>query len=748
SSAPRVERYQEKQLNKTFQDPQPPFDAYVWPAQPEPDDAALVIPTGAVQNITSKVVNGKLDWDVPAGDWVVMRSGLAPTGVKNAPAPPEATGFEVDKMNREHLRSHFDSYMGELLRRMPIADRTALKHVVADSYEMGPQNWTDGLTENFKTRYGYDPTIYLPVLTGRIVGSSEQSDRFLWDVRRLVADRVAMEYVGGLRDLSHKYGLKVWLENYGHFGFPSEFLKYGGQSDEIGGEFWVNGDLGNLELRAAASAAHIYGLPVTYAEAWTGGPLFSSTPWSLKKRGDWAFCQGINQFVMHVNISQPDERRPGISAGFGTEFNRSNTWFKESKSWIDYLRRCHFMLQQGKYVADVAYFISEDTPKMTGSQDPSLPNGYSFDYINAEVIENRLRVKNGRFVLPDGMSYRILVLPKNATMRPELLKKVSELVAQGGCILGEPPSKSPSLQNFPSNDVQVKKLAAALWAKCNGTTTKSAAFGKGRIFRNIGLDAALKQLDTAPDLADVDPNNINFVHRRLEDGHAYFLSNQSEQEQKITPTFRVSSGAPELWNPDTGEHRSLAVYEKLSGGIRIPLRLMPRESTFVVFRGKAIASPVLRAKRAGTTVLETNPAAKVATPTSTFSYAVWVKPKAETTLFGESASGIMGIIESRNDVIFPPQGEINFAPGHAGSGLAVGTNGVMIFQHSASYFAPILAYPASISGWTHITVVYKDNQPSLYVNGVMVHTGLHSNYVVRPAVPNAAFRGAISGYQQ
>ncbi len=605
SAAARVERYPEKQLSKVFQDPQPPFDAYVWPPQDETDAASSVIAASAVRDVSAQVFGGMLRWDVPSGDWIVLRIGAAPTGVHNSPAPPEATGFEVDKMSRSALRVHFNAYIGELIRRMPAAQRTAWKHVVADSYETGPQNWTDGFLSDFKARYGYDAASYFPVLTGRIVGSADQSNRFLWDVRRLVADRIANDYVGGLRDLSHEYGLKVWLENYGHWGFPGEFLQYGGASDEVSGEFWATSSLGSIELRDASSAAHIYGKPVTYAEAFTGGPLFTSTPWSLKERGDWAFCQGINQFVLHVYISQPDEQRPGISAGFGTEFNRHNTWFAESKSWIDYLRRCHFLLQQGKYVADVAYFIGEDTPKMTGIRQPELPAGYSFDYINADVIEHRLQVKKGRFVLPDGMSYRLIVLPDGASMRPELLQKLRELVAAGGSIYGSPPDKSPSLKDFPACDVQIRRIAAQVWAGCDGIRATSAAFGKGRVFRGALLQNALDMLKTPPDLSGVDAQQINYLHRRTPDADIYFLSNQTDTEQVMSPAFRVTDRAPELWHPDTGQSERLAIYQETASGTRVPIHLPPRGSVFVVFRGKPAPGRVVRVLRDGHALIDT-----------------------------------------------------------------------------------------------------------------------------------------------
>lgn len=253
---------------------------------------------------------------------------------------------------------------------------------------------------------------HLPVFFGRVVQSAEISDRFLWDVRRMIADRISHQYVGTMRQKANEYGLQLWLENYGHWGYPGEFLQYGGQSDAIGGEFWTGNDIEGMELRAASSAAHGYGKNIVHAEAFTsGGPMWNYHPGNLKKLGDWAATKGVNHFVLHVYIHQPyDTMIPGINAWFGIEFNRHNTWFSQSKTWIDYLRRSHYVLQQGKYVADVAYFIGEDAPKMTGIRHSELPEGYNFDYVNAEIIQ-RMKIVNGRFVLPDGMSYKLLVLP-------------------------------------------------------------------------------------------------------------------------------------------------------------------------------------------------------------------------------------------------------------------------------------------------------------------------------------------------
>lgn len=745
SAAPRLESYAEKQLMKVFQDPQPPFDFYSWPTQVEPETPDFTINPSKVLDVSKRLsADGTLNWQVPEGDWVIVRTVAVPTGTKNAPAPPEATGLEVDKMNRTALKTHFNAYIGELLRRIPASERKAWKHVVADSYETGPQNWTDDFFSDFKKRYGYDARPYLPVLTGRLVGSANMSDRFLWDVRRMVADRVSEDYVGGLHDLCDQYGLRMWLENYGHWGFPGEFLQYGGRCHEISGEFWATGSLGSVELRDASSAAHTYGMTQVFAEAFTGGPLFTSHPYSLKPRCDWAYCEGINQYTLHLYIEQPDERKPGISAPFGTEFNRHNTWFESGSAWVDYQRRCSVMLQHGKYVADVAYFISEDTPKMTGQRVPELPAGHCFDYINAEVIEKRMQVKNGQFVLPDGMSYRVLVLPNGGTMRPALAEKIKDLVAAGGTVLGQPPVQSPSLQDYPKCDRDVARIAGELWGNCDGKTVKSRQFGKGRIFCGVDLKTVFDQLGILPDLTGVDPEKILFLHRTAPDAEIYFLCNQSSSAVDLVPSFLEAGLVPELWHPDTGKIEAPAVFDSDEKQVTMPLHLDPVGSIFVVFKKEKTHNSIVKILRNEETILAAIPAAQAPQETAvtnggTFTMACWINPEAATPLLSEANSGVVGMGDHRNEVFFPQHGN-TFGDGdsNAGAGLSVGTNGVAVYEHGNRYFVPILVYSMPIRGWTHIAVVYKNNQPSLFVNGTLVHEGLNSKRIVHPTQVNVA----------
>jgi hypothetical protein len=596
SGVPRVERYGEKTLAKMHPTPLPYWNAYMWPEQPEVDDKSLVIQDQQIIDLTPRMSpDGILNWDVPKGEWIILRMGMTPTGVTNSPASPEATGLEVDKMSKKWTAAHFNSFIGEILRRIPEADRKTFRVIVQDSYETGGQNFTDGMLEEFEQRYGYDPFPYLPVFRGYVVNSRVESDRFLWDLRRMIADKVAYDYVGGLRDVSHQYGLTTWLENYGHWGFPSEFLMYGGQSDEIGGEFWSEGELGNIENRAATSAGHIYGKTKISAESNTsGGPAYSRHPAMMKQRTDRFFAEGINNTLLHVYIMQPyEDKNPGVNAWFGNEFDRKNTWFSHLDLFTQYLKRTNFMLQQGLNVADVAYFIGEDAPKMTGVRDPELPPGYQFDYINAEVILRDMTVKNGLLTLPHGTQYRVLVLPKQETMRPEVLAKIKDLVNEGACILGPAPKRSPSQQNQPEADKQVQQMVKELWGELDGETIKEREFGKGLIMNDLSLEEVFDRIGLLPDCKLPEDHSIHYGHRTVEGIEIYFLSNQTDQEKVIQPEFRVTDKQPELWEATSGSIRVLPSFVSNTKTTTVPLKLAPYESVFIVFRNKVEKNGVI-----------------------------------------------------------------------------------------------------------------------------------------------------------
>jgi hypothetical protein len=582
SPTPALDNYPEKTLARLYQSDSPEWDYYHFPQQPATNLTGLAPSAEQVIDITEHMSDdGTLKWNVPEGEWLVLRTGMVPTYIKNSPATPEGTGLEMDKMSRTPIKKHFDAFIGEMLRRIPAKDRKTFKVMVEDSWEKAGQNFTDNFLEIFISRYGYDAKPYLPALVGHVVGNEDISSRFLWDVRRLAAELEASENVGGLTDIANKHGLYSWLENYGDWGFPGEALLYGKYADRVGGEFWE--DQKKPYISIAASCAHIYNKPSVYAESFTNAiDNYRHNPQTLKRFADAAFAEGMTRCALHVYVHQAYENIfPGIDSWFGVEFNRKNTWFNQIDLLTSYIKRCGMMLERGLNVADIACFIGEDVPVNSGPFEvknkegksiPTLPAGYHYDYVNSDVILNSMTVKDGLLTLPHGTSYRVLVLPGTKTMRPEVLEKIGQLVEAGAIVVGNPPESSPSLENYPEADEKVRELADRIWNNYS-------------VYRDTDLEEVFKKLNILPDFRS-DTDNILFAHRTDGNREIYFISNQNPDCVRITSEFRVTGRAPELWNPVTGEIRILPVFEQQEGKISVPLKLDAYESTFIVFHKK------------------------------------------------------------------------------------------------------------------------------------------------------------------
>jgi hypothetical protein len=756
SGAARLESAEEKQLGIASRQNTPDWDTFMWPATPEPGGGTIA--PGQVLDLTAQVgADGRLGWDVPAGEWIVQRVSTVSTGVESNPAPGGMGGLEIDKMSREAAKRHIDNGLVRgLWQRLTPTERKGFTYAIADSYERGFQNWTAQMIPEFQKRYGYDPTPWLPVFSGRIVGSAQQSDRFLWDVRRLVADLIATNYVGGLRDAVHPLGLKLWLENYGHWGFPSEFGVYGGQTDGLGGEFWNNvPNLGTVETRDAASTGHTYGKNIISAEAFTSVGYQFESPGYLKARGDWAFTQGINHYVLHVVSHQPTEvPGPGLMLQWGTYFNRKSLWFMEhGKAWSDYVRRSSFLLQQGRPVADVAYYIGEDTPQMNGKLDPELPKGYDYDWINSEVIVKRGKVEKGRLVLPGGASYAILAIPARASMRPEVLQRIAGFVRQGLTVVGTAPRQSPSLQDYPRADAKIQALAAQLWP---ASGEKSRAVGRGRVWNAAPLGPILSALKTGPAVTEAN-EQVLWKQRSTPDAEIFYLSNQSDQKLQIAPSFRIAGRAPQLWDAETGRVQELGAYRQAAGRTTVPLTLAPLQSVFVIFRSvKAPGAAVTELKREGQSVFawsEASASQPGESADSNLSQSFRIRPSGTINLPAQRLGAVE--LQRQRWALAPLQGNTARGEGFAGTGVSVGTNGIVVVQHWAFNAPAVLVWkaPAPLLDSIHVTVAYRAGVPHLYVNGLEVAQGLRSGQRIIAGVPgeegetfsDSPFDGGVRG---
>lgn len=612
SENPAVASYADKSLVKLFPEPQPYWKEYKWPLQPS--RPGTVYPRAdEVRDLSGALRGDTLSLaSLPAGKWKIARLYLAPTNVLNGPTlPGDGQGLEIDRWSRGALDRHFDAYVDDLERHIPAEDLEPWKVIVADSYERGTQNIGDDFRDYFREHFGYDPLPYLLSYGGIVVDSPEATDRFLWDMRRCVADRLALDYIGGLRRKAAEKGRRLWLEPYGHWGFPGEFLMYGGHSDEVAGEFWSFGTLGDYENRSASSVAHTYGKGTTSAESFTVATTeFTLSPRDFKIRGDRFFAEGINKTLLHLYISQPDDTTlPGLNAWFGNEFNRKNTWWDQMRHFSDYIKRSNLLLQQGNYVADIAYYIGEDVPCMVGTTEPAPPSGVQYDFINAEVIRHALRGNPGYTMsLPHGTTYRLLVLPPSGNMRPEVLREIARIIKEGGAVLGPKPERSPSLQGFPESDLAVKALADSLWGDAPDAKAVRR-IGKGVLLTGFSIADALDTLRMREDFvwapADGSPqiSTAPVAFGFLDDGRAdirhahyasptrdiYFIANQTEAPREINADFRDARGRqPELWDAAAGTRRLLPRFTVgADSSITVPMKLAPRQSLFIVFEKPA-----------------------------------------------------------------------------------------------------------------------------------------------------------------
>lgn len=548
-----------------------------------------------VVNLTSRLKSdGTLDWTPPAGHWRVVRLGWSLIGTTNHPATAEATGLEVDKFDGEAVQRYLDHYIG-MYKDAAGEDLIGAKGVNAfltDSIEVGAANWTPKMIEQFRQRRGYDPTPYMPALTGVVIGSRAKSDKFLYDYRRTLADLIASEHYGTVAKIAHNNGMIVYgeaLEN----GRPNlgDDMAMRSHTDVPMAAMWTFGAGASArpafiaDIRGAASVAHLYGQNVVAAESMTSilAP-WAFAPHDLRRVVDLEFANGVNRPVVHTSVHSPgDDKQPGLSLSvFGQYFNRHETWAEMARPWVDYLARSSYLLQQGRNYADVAYFYGEEAPLTALYKNGPVtdaPVGYAYDFANADVVQNVLSVENGEIVAKSGARYMLLYLGgASQRMTVPVLRRLAALAEAGATIVGNRPASSPSLRD---ETVEFGRLTKTLWA--GGPVTR---VGKGRVIAGQDLQRALRTLGLAPDFTYSKPaadTNILFIHRRLADGDVYFVNNRGNRPEEVEGRFRVTGKVPEIWRADTGTVEPVS-YRIEDGQTIVPLKFEPEDSFFVVFR--------------------------------------------------------------------------------------------------------------------------------------------------------------------
>ncbi|MBD0294846.1 MAG: glycosyl hydrolase family 43 [Flavisolibacter sp.] len=727
---------------------------------------ATINPT-SVLDLTQYVdKNGKLTWNAPAGNWTILRIGYTPMGTLNRSAPDTGIGLECDKYSRAAIDFHFNKMMENLIPALgPLAAKGKVGLLI-DSWEVGMQNWTAGFEKEFQKRKGYNLLPYLPAMTGRVVDSVDTSERFLWDIRRTQADLLADNYYGRFAELCKQHGIISYTEPYDRG--PMEEMQIGSRVEVNMGEFWnglssifQNNYTMRRTTKLAASIAHINGQKVVGAESFTGEPesaKWQEYPFAMKPLGDKMFTQGLNRIIFHRYAHQPHPTAlPGMTMGpWGIHFDRTNTWWKPGKAWMSYLSRCQYMLQQGLFVADLLYFTGEEVATYTkvypDEITPTPSQGYDYDLINTETLLKRAKISNGRIVLPDGMSYRVLVLQQYLAVSLELLRKLHSMVKEGMVMIGAKPTKTLGLRDT-NGDKEFNELITSIWGDITGGPVTENRPGAGRVFWGLPEQEVLNKINVQPDLEISSRSGdapITYIHRRTNDAEIYFLANQRRKVEELVCTFRVNGKQPELWDPDTGKTTAIKIYDTAGERIKVPLQLGPSGSQFIVFRTPAAGRRLQSVAKDGKVML----GAKAFPATeqklyndvaNNFTLSLWVKPEMDVML---SARNTFGGGEAWTDyyAIYPPSGEAIYGKGHETVGLTAGRNGVVIWTRGAGKPVLSLAAPTPISGWSHVAVVYKDGTPAIYVNGKLIQQGKASTSIMHPGIGQAHLSDGASYY--
>lgn len=574
----------------------PPRDFYTIASPAEFAPGSAIDPSNIVVLNDKMKPDGTLDWTPPPGKWIVMRLGYSLVGKENHPAPLEATGLEADKLDPKHMRAYAENYINfyTAVAGPELIGKKGVTSIGIGSSEISEQNWTETIMAEFKTLRGYDPTPWLPALTGLVVKTPADSDKFLYDWRRTVEELFARSEYGEFCKVVHEHNLECGgqaLEDHRPtFGDDMEMRQY---FDSVGAAMWTYNSTKfpeilayEADIQGGASVAHIYGANLVSLESLTS----DRQPWwwaprDTKQFIDLEFALGGNHLGLHTSVHQPVDKAPGLSLGpFGQFFNRHETWAEMARPWTDYIARASWMLQQGQYTADIVYFYGQEAPIVSlwgNKRVEGVPKGYAFDFANAEVLLNRLSVENGALVTKTGMRYRVLYLGGSSDkMTLTALKKIHALAEQGALIVGKRPSETPSLADDPA---VWKAEADAVF----GTDATPRRVGQGQVFPSGSLEEAFAALKVVPDFAyEQEGTKLLYIHRHLADSDVYFVSNRENKPVTIDASFRIAGKAPELWDAVSGKVSS-ASYKIVNGRTTVPLALAANGSAFVVFRKPA-----------------------------------------------------------------------------------------------------------------------------------------------------------------
>lgn len=574
-------------------------------AYPQQSPLAWLDPAWLV-DLTNKLdASGNLHWKVPAGDWTILRWGHVNTGKRNGPAPPEGTGWECNKLSATGADAHFPGYIGRIAAPGGPGAGGLLKGMLMDSWECGVQTWTAEMDKEFNRLRGYALWPWLPALAGYVVATPETTQRFLTDWRATLNDLMVTNFYARMAALAHAKGLKVSYETSAGDVITGDILEYYKYADVPMCELWQPrmqnyvGSFNFKPVKPCVSAARMYGKRRIGAEAFTSFNLtWAEHPGMLKDIANMHLAEGITQLVFHTYTHYPrtDALPPGSSfgTGIGTPFLRGQTWWQHMPEFTGYLSRCGYMLERGNPVSDVLWYLGDELDHKPLETAP-FPAGYRYDYCNPDALLHRITVRDGRWVTPEGISYRLLWLPDCPRLLPATLEHILALVRQGGVLVGPRPQGLATLSGGTQAQTRFLAAADALWGQ-------QPNVGKGRVISGKSIAEALKLLDIGP---DVEGRGVVWNHRQAAGADWYFVAAPEAGGFQGNLRFRAC-GEVRLWDPATGTSKPAGMLRHDGETTTVALDLAPSEAVFVMFQ-PATEKPsngIVRVERAGATVAE------------------------------------------------------------------------------------------------------------------------------------------------
>ncbi|MEN8880174.1 MAG: glycosyl hydrolase [Polaribacter sp.] len=604
-----------------------------------------IIDANKIINLTDKLTtDGKLTWDVPQGNWTIVRFGHINMRLTNKPAVPEATGWESSKLDKIAIENHLKNGMiGDLIKPGgPIGDGK-LQGLLIDSWESHVPTWTvnsEDLFKEFETRRGYSMKKYLPATMGFIVDDANTTTKFLRDVRQTMDDVFIDNFFTHFATIAHEMGADVYTEGAGGEVLPIDPMRYYGVSDIPMTEFWYPKSPSAQNEYAkpiynAASAVHLYNKPKLAAEACTQvGVKWNEHPFSVKYLIDYNFAKGVNHLVFHTFSHTPQtDVFPGSSFGgnIGFPLVRQQTWWKYMPDWIEYLSRNQYVLQQGEYVADVLRYYGDHFDRPPFDLD-YFPKGYRFDYLNEEILQEKLSIKDGKIHVKNGGDYKIITLRDSESMLLSTLKKLKELVLEGAVILGDKPKDSPSLMDDKNDLEELKSIVEALWGNSKNGVKQ---VGKGKVYWGKTLEEVLKEEKIDKDVIVPENLNISWIHREIEDAHIYFVASKDENPVDVSLSFRMKNLTPQIWDAFKGNQQYAKIWKAKDDRTNVVLSLPKNGSKIIVFSKsdkKPIASKVTLNDE---TILDTKTGWYQIHKTKKYPKLTWNKNKFSASLSGD-----------------------------------------------------------------------------------------------------------------